>query len=140
MNSELSRRKFIKAGVLGIGTVLSWSVFTNDALAAGNGVKFSVKQGKKGCSRCPDSVNKILKDKAKLAELEKLFPEKSSVVFYVRRHSSKTKVAENAIAIGACSKSLESKCDAFVQGCTRQINPDYVYKTLIEKLAKKEEK
>lgn len=139
MNSKLSRRDFIKSGLIGAGTVLTWTVLTNEA-HAGTGVRFSVKQGKKGCQRCPTSVKKMLKDKAKRAELEKLFPDKSKVVFYVRRHKSSTKVAENAIAVGACARSLKGKSKTWVPGCTRQINPDYVYKTLIEKLGKKKNK
>lgn len=139
VNSELTRRRFIKAGVLGVGSILTWSVIIDNASAAQGGVQFSVVQGTKGCTRCPNAVNAILKDPKKKAELEKLFPANSKVVFYVRRPKG-SKVPDNAIAVGVCTKPLESKADAFVPGCVKIINPDYVYKTLIEKLGKKEEK
>ena len=139
MNTELSRRKFIKAGILGAGTVFAWSILIDDAFAAGTGVRFSVKKAEGGCSRCENAIAGILKDKKMKAELEKLFPKSSKVVFYVRRQKSSTKVAENAIAVGTCSRALRSKADVFVNGCTKQINSEYVYKTIIAKLGKKKD-
>ena len=136
MESKLSRRCLIKTGILGMGTVLTWSVIPDLASAADGGVQFSVKQGTRGCTRCPNAVNTILKDPKKRAELEKLFPANSKVVFYVRRPKPGIKLAENAIAVGACSKPLESKAEVYVAGCTKVINPEYVYKILIEKLSK----
>jgi hypothetical protein len=141
MNTDLSRRKFIKAGILGAGTVLTWTIFTDDVLAGGGSrVRFSTKKAKGGCTRCEKAIAEMLKDKDKRAEIENLFPAKSKVVFYVRRQKYRTRVAENAIAVGHCARALRSKADVFVNGCTKQINSNFVYKTIIAKLGKKEEK
>ncbi len=138
MNSELSRRKFIKTGILGAGTILTLTVLGDTVSAVGTGVKFSTKKGKRGCRQCENAVSKMLKDKKMKAELEKLFPENSRVVFYVKSQRSNTKVAKHAIVVGGCAIALKDKADVFVNGCHKQINPRYIYKTIMDKLGKKE--
>lgn len=137
MNSELSRRSFIKTGLVGAGTILTWTVLTNEA-QAGTGVKFYTKKGKKGCKQCERAIAAMLKDKKKRAELSKLFPNNAKVYFYVRKQKSSTKVPENSIVVGGCAKALAPKAKVEVKGCHKQIKPDYVYKTIVDKLAKKD--
>ena len=139
MNSELSRRKFIKAGILGAGTILTWTVLSDTALAVGTGVRFSTKKGRKGCRQCEKAISKMLKDKKMKAELEKLFPKKSRVVFYVKSQRASMKVAKNAIVVGGCARAIKSKADVFVKGCHKEIKPDYIYKTIIEALGKEKD-
>lgn len=131
----MNRRKFIKTGLCSLGSVLTWSIITDQAFA-GDGVEFSLKQGKRGCARCATAVKRILKDKEKKTELGQFFQDHSEVVFYVRRHRSSLKVADNAIAVGNCTRPLASKSTAFVPGCTREIDAEYVYKKLLEQLKK----
>ena len=133
MDSRISRRKFLKTGLAGAGTVFAWTLISGNA-HTGNGVKFSLKQGTRGCDRCATAVRKIIEDESKNAKLAKFFPDGSDVVFYVRRHKAGAEIADNAIAVGNCSRPLAAKSKAFVPGCTREIDADYVYKVLIKKL------
>lgn len=136
MNDMITRRDFVKTAVIGSGMLLTWSIMPGTAWAASGSrkVRFTVKNGTRGCSNCGRMVKKMLADKQKRAELEELFPKNSTVVFYVRRPKSRTRVAENAIAVGGCSRSLKSKSDVHVKGCRRQIKPDLIYNTIIKSL------
>jgi hypothetical protein len=136
----ITRRDFVRTAVIGSGMLLIWSIMPGTALAASGSrkVRFTVKKGTRGCSLCGRMVKKMLADKQKRAKLEELFPENSTVVFYVRRPKSRTKVAENAIAVGVCARTLKSKSDVYVKGCRRQINPDLIYNTIIKTLKKSE--
>ncbi len=138
MKELISRRDFVRTTTLGSGILLAWSIMPGTALAANtNGkVRFTVKKGTRGCSQCGRMVKKMLADREKLAKLETLFPANSTVVFYVRRPRSRTKVAENAIAVGGCTRSAKSKSDVYVKGCRRQIKPDLIYNTIIKTLKK----
>lgn len=137
MNDMITRRDFVRTAVIGSGIVLTWSIMPGTALAARGKrkVRFTVKNGTRGCSLCGRMVKKMLADSKKRAKLEELFPENSTVVFYARHPRSRTKVAENAIAVGGCARSLKSKSDVYVKGCRRQIKPDLIYNTIIKSLS-----
>ena len=137
MKEPISRRDFIKTTTIGSGLLLAWTIIPGTALAAhSRKVRFTVKKGTRGCSQCGRMVKKMLADRAKRAKLEALFPANSTVVFYVRRPRSRTKIAENAIAVGGCTRSAKSKSDVYVKGCRRQIKPDHIYNTIIKNLKK----
>jgi hypothetical protein len=105
-------------------------------------VTFSIKKGAGGCAHCETSIAEMLKDPKMKAELTKLFPENSSVIFYIRKHKENTVIPENAIAIvvGNCAGSLKAKGKVFISGCGRKINKDVIYTKIIAEFAKKKEK
>ncbi len=138
MKKNISRRTFIKTGMLGAGICLAGPLCSKLCAVpkSTKNVYFrSVKKGRSGCSKCEKAISAMLKDKDMKKQLEELFPDKAKVYFYVRKHKSSIKVKENSIAVGSCAgKTLKDKAKVCVKGCEKQIKPQYVFDSIIEQL------
>jgi len=140
MKTDCTRRQFIKTAAIGTGLVLIGTLSTK-ALAGDKtkkNVTFEpVKEGKKGCQRCPKAISDMLKNPKMKEKLIELMPDNSTIYFYARRHPSSTKIPDNSIAVGGCTKPLQNQAMLFVPGCTRQISTQYVFDTIVKQLEKK---
>ena len=98
-------------------------------------VTFSIYQGIGGCSTCENAIREMLNDVKKRAELIKILPQDSTVVFYVREPKNDTKITKGTIGIivGSCASDLQSKGSVYVPGCRRQIDSDAIYRAIIAK-------
>jgi formate hydrogenlyase subunit 6/NADH:ubiquinone oxidoreductase subunit I len=98
-------------------------------------VVFSISDGDGGCSNCENAVRTMLNDPKKRAELTKIFPKNSKVIFYVREPKGNTNIFKDTIAIivGSCASDLQSKGNLFIPGCRRQIDSDAIYKAIVFK-------
>jgi hypothetical protein len=124
---KTNRREFLLDSGVFLGTALVFFGATLPAMAkSSGGVSFSIKKGKKGCSKCEAAMKGILKDPEKKKRLDALFPDTKKVTVYTRIWSSKTKVPKDSIAMGRCCKSIKSKAKVYVPGCTKQMKASYV--------------
>jgi hypothetical protein len=141
MQNNISRRDFMKKGTIAAGFCMIGTL-SNRILSAEKGnkkVTFKpIKEGGKGCHRCLNSVKAILKNPEMRQKLEKLLPENSEVYFYVKVHTSNTKIPNQAVGIcvGECTKSLKNKAKVFVKGCTKEIDTEYVFNSIVKQLSK----
>jgi len=131
-----TRREFILDSGVFLGTALVFGTTTSARASSKGHVSFSIKKGKKGCSKCSEAFKKILSDPETKKRLEALFPKSKKVTVYTRIWSSKTKVPKDSIAIGRCCKGIKSKSLAYIPECKKGMNASYVLEQLEKALGK----
>ena len=136
-NNQISRRSFLRSAAMGTGAVLIYSIAGNTLFAkSADNVSFSTDKAKGGCSKCEDEIAAMLKDKAKVAKLESLFPPKSKICFYVRRHKKRKFPEGIHIAVGNCAHALKEDADLFIPGCGKTITSDSIFSSIVKRFDK----
>ena len=142
MNNKLCRRTFLKTSLLSAGTILAYSLPINALFAKAKAkvkkkLKFSINKSKGGCNRCENAINGILKNKLKKDKLEEMFANTENVTFFVRRQKRRKLPKGIKISVGSCARSLRSKSDLYIKGCTKEITTKFVYDKINEKFGDK---
>jgi len=135
MNNKLCRRTFLKASLLSAGTILAYSLSIQNLFAKAKAkvkktLKFSINKSKGGCNRCENAINGILNNKLKKDKLEKMFANRENVTFFVRRQKRRKLPKCVKISVGNCARSLRSKSDLYIKGCTKEITTKYVFQEI----------
>jgi hypothetical protein len=128
MINSVSRRNFLKTTFVSVGAVFAYSIAGTRLLA--NSVKqvlFSTNKGRGGCDKCEKAIAKMLNDKAKKQELEKLFAGKGMVTFYVRNQKRRKLSSGVNIAVGHCARKITRESSCFIDGCKKEINSTLIF-------------
>lgn len=136
MDKNFGRRTFLKISLISAGTILAYSLPINALFAKAKAkvkkiIKFTINnKAKGGCNRCEDAINGILNNKFKKDKLEKMFANRESVTFFVRRQKRRKLPKGVKISVGTCARSLRSKSDLYIKGCTKEITTKYVFQEI----------